>query len=230
MEAIRASLNIDMPFVVENGSAIVIPPNIVDTEGNFIEESDGTRLIILGMEVKYIRSALAEIRVDTGLAFDTFHDLSVEQISQLTGLDLGSAERARNRDYSEPIVASFTDDELAHFLQACQERGLDCVFGGRFLAVTGRGADKGNAVGLLSSSFRSQSRHIVIIGIGDSPNDISMLEAVDYPYLVQRPDGTWQNLSVPNLRRLPAIGPLGFVAMVDDVEKRWFTSISAEGN
>ena len=66
-----------------------------------------------------------------------------------------------------------------------------------------------------------------MLGIGDSLNDAPMLQAVDYPYLVQRPNGEWRHFEVPNLIRIPAIGPLGFTAMVKDLETRWFEQLTS---
>jgi hypothetical protein len=42
-----------------------------------------------------------------------------------------------------------------------------------------------------------------------------MLAAVDVPFLVQRPDGTWADLPVDAIERLDGIGPAGWCAGAD---------------
>jgi mannosyl-3-phosphoglycerate phosphatase family protein len=220
-EVIRASLGIEDPFIVENGSAIIVPPRTINITGKFNTEDDGTRVMVLGKPVHQIRTLLNEIRIEMDLTFETFNDLPPERIAQITGLDLEAAQRARMREYTEPIVTTFEPEELTLFLQACEQRNLQAVFGGRFLSVSGKGADKGAAVKLLTACFRLKFENVITIGAGDSPNDAAMLQAVDYAYLVQRPDGTWRDLDGVDLIYVPAIGPLGFTAMVDDIERRW---------
>ena len=50
--------------------------------------------------------------------------------------------------------------------------------------------------------------------IGDSPNDASMLEVVDLPFLVQRPDESWADMDIPGMRRVEGVGPAGFSVVV----------------
>jgi hypothetical protein len=38
-----------------------------------------------------------------------------------------------------------------------------------------------------------------------------MLKFVDFPMLVQRPDGTWHDLKVDGLNKLNGIGPDGWI-------------------
>jgi len=53
--------------------------------------------------------------------------------------------------------------------------------------------------------------------VGDSPNDAPMLLAVDNPFVVQRPNGTWADLQIRGLEKIPAPGPSGFSQMVDQI-------------
>ena len=53
------------------------------------------------------------------------------------------------------------------------------------------------------------------IGIGDSRNDIPMLEAVDQPAVVRRKDGTWLELPLKNLYKARGEGPEGWVEVVN---------------
>ena len=44
-----------------------------------------------------------------------------------------------------------------------------------------------------------------------------MLVAVDHPFLVQKPDGSWAELDVPGLQKLEGIGPKGRNMMAEEI-------------
>lgn len=218
-EVIRTVLDVRDPFIVENGSAIIVPEHTITIAQECITERDGTKILVLGVPVEIIRNTLKQVTTITGLAYRSFQDLTAQAIAHLTGLDLESAKLAKAREYSETIVTEFSPSELSIFIEACEAHGLCGTLGGRFLSVTGRGADKGKAVKLLTKYYRLNFGDIVTLGIGDSPNDAPMLRNVDFPYLVQRPNGQWRAIAVPKLNLIPAVGPLGFVEMVNDIKR-----------
>ncbi len=88
------------------------------------------------------------------------------------------------------------------------------------MSITGKSADKGNAVRCLTAFYQAQFGNIVTIGIGDSPND----DLCYKPLIIISVNVKWEwrNLDIPNLIRIPAIGPRGFTAMVNDLKTRWF--------
>lgn len=51
------------------------------------------------------------------------------------------------------------------------------------------------------------------LALGDSANDLTMLQAVDQPVIVPRPDGSWSEAllgGLPHARRAPCPGPQGW--------------------
>jgi len=220
-ETLQKELAVQGPFIVENGSAIFLPTHTIVTKAHFVEKSDATQTIVLGMPIKDIRKTLSQIVSKTGINYQSFSDLSNEQVAQSTGLDLESAKRAKKREYSETIVTKFNSAELELFIHECESSGLKCTMGGRYLSVIGKGADKGKAVQALTAHYRSGYEDILTVGIGDSPNDAPMLGAVDFPYLVQRPNGQFESMKIDNLMYVNAMGPMGFTQMVEDLKRRW---------
>lgn len=212
--ALRAALGIPGPFIVENGSAIFIPGKTFDFEFPHRRIGDW-RVIELGVPAAAIHDALAVARAETGLALEGFSDLDAAAVAHRTGLDLAAAERARQRDYSETIATPLTPDELARLRSSPAMHDLLVVSGGRFHTVTGRGAEKGAAVARLAALYRRQLGDIITLGVGDSANDRPLLAAVDRPFLVQKPDGSWEPMALPGLTRLEAIGPRGWRQMID---------------
>jgi mannosyl-3-phosphoglycerate phosphatase len=56
-----------------------------------------------------------------------------------------------------------------------------------------------------------QMERIETIGIGDSINDAPLLAMVDYPILVQKPDGSYDpDIHVSGMIHAPGIGPVGW--------------------
>lgn len=203
---IRAALNVTDPCIVENGSAIVW--------------TEAERMVF-GVPAATIHVHLREIMQATGLALQTFQDVTAERVAEITGLDVKAAERAQQRDYSATVFTQLAGADLERFQAACDERQLKAPSGGRFLTVTGKGADKGVAVRRLVGRYQAQGT-LTTIGIGDSPNDAPLLLAVDEPYQVQRPDGTWKPLpiTIPNLHRVEAIGPAAWAKVMEGLLAR----------
>jgi mannosyl-3-phosphoglycerate phosphatase len=72
-------------------------------------------------------------------------------------------------------------------------------------------SDKGRAVEILKRLCLGQKRKIITIALGDSPNDVEMLENVDYPVIVQKKDGSYdRRIRVKNLIKAEGIGPEGW--------------------
>jgi mannosyl-3-phosphoglycerate phosphatase family protein len=214
-------LGVTDPFVVENGSAIIVPPNSVGAGESFIEDISGNRIIVLGDAIDRIQTVLDEIRSQTALKFNTFFDVSVQELSTITGLTIEAAENARRREYSCPIITPFSSQDFESLRSVCEEHGLKCEIGGRFIGVIGENTDKGHAVSLLTKLYRREGNDIVTVGVGDSANDLPMFQVVDQPYLVQRPNGRWFEIDVPRMQRVDQIGPLGFTAVVDIILRQW---------
>lgn len=207
----RERLAIPDPFIVENGSAIFLPEGLFPADAGQRPAGNGLELIELGVGAAIIRAALHTIRVETGLAFRGFSDLSAAEVSAITGMDLDAARRARARDYSETIATPLPPAELCLLRDRLAAYDLAIVSGGRFHTVTARHSDKGTAVARLTDLYRRQwGTAVTTIGLGDSANDAPLLAAVDEAYLVQKPDGRWQDVGDVAVRRVTAVGPAGW--------------------
>lgn len=215
-ERLRQALAIPDPFIVENGSAIFIPPGTFSVAFPH-RMIDGWQVVELGVTAVTIRQALAAIRQETGLAFQGFAALSAAEVAAVTDLDEAAAARAQQREYSKTLIICFPAEELTRLEAALAARGLAVVSGGKFHTVTGAGSDKGTAVTHLAALYRQKFGDVLTIGLGDSANDRPLLTAVDRPCLVQRPGGLWQEMDVAGLERVTAVGPTGWRQVVETV-------------
>lgn len=202
---IREDLGISDPFIVENGGAIVIPKGyfpdyalrdikypLRETQETKNEARDVNHEIVveLGKPADYIRAKLSDIRKKYSINFRGVADISVEKLSNLALISREQAKRMAQRNYGETILQIQSED-IARFIKYVQEDGMKVIHGGRFFDVT-VGTDKGIAVGILKKLFKDKfHNNVTFFGIGDSTNDIPMLNLMDIPILVQRQDSTW---------------------------------------
>jgi predicted mannosyl-3-phosphoglycerate phosphatase (HAD superfamily) len=114
--------------------------------------------------------------------FETFTSIVKEKgyqgISDITGLSLEQAELSNQRNYSESIQWLGSEARKQQFIQTLTSAGGTLLQGGRFLAL-GDKANKGSAFLQLTKLYQQFSLlpDIHTLAIGDSGNDISMLEA-----------------------------------------------------
>ena len=89
--------------------------------------------------------------------------------------------------------------------------GLKVTRGGRFCHMIGANQDKGVAVQIVADIFRDYfGERSTTIGVGDSENDLPMLERVDIPVLIPHPDGRHLAIRLPGLVRAEAPGSRGW--------------------
>jgi len=215
----RDTLNISDPFIVENGSAIFIPkgyfsysvadklPSLfkLGTEGNF-------EVIVLGESFSAIRAGIEQAREEIDIQLLGYADLSLNEIQEITQLEEGFARRAATRDFSETLLTGVKSGEgFRRFQDLLSSQGLSCVSGGKFHTVMGQGSDKGKAVEVLTQLFAQEFGEVHTVGLGDSANDLPLLQAVDTGYLVQRSDGTWLSTDDQCIQKIIGVGPVGWV-------------------
>lgn len=210
MEIIREALGLLDPFVVENGGAIILPESYFPFPLKGSNVSGKVESLVLGRSVLELRRGLLEISEQTGVRVRGYGDLSDEEVSKLTGLTLESARRSRSREYDEPFMITGDSIQEEKLAAAAEKAGFRLSRGGRFFHLTGN-HDKGKAVEILTQAYRKSRKNVVTAGIGDSFNDLSMLEAVDYPVLVQKPGGGYENgINLPGLIKADGVGPVGW--------------------
>jgi mannosyl-3-phosphoglycerate phosphatase len=215
-EVYRRELGFFHPFIVENGGAIFIPEGYFPFKFDYNKTEYGYQIIELGVAYGEIRRIIEQIRSDVKVNFRGFGDMTDQEVAADTGLDLEAARRAKERGYAETIKLEGTPDEIDRTLDVIKETGLNCVFGGRYYSIMGDN-DKGRATKILINLFRRKLENLKTVGVGDSPNDLPMLLAVDIPVLVQGPEGGWEEVNIPRLRRVEGIGPEGWARAVEEI-------------
>ncbi|MFH0825569.1 MAG: hypothetical protein V2B18_22670, partial [Pseudomonadota bacterium] len=165
----------------------------------------------MGIRYERLVTALVEISRETRIPVRGFSAMSVEEVAALTGLETLEAERAKTRDFDEPVVVPEHPGMPKDLIQeaACKQ-GLTAVQGGRFWHLIGH-EGKGKAVSLLIEVFHQVHGDLTTIGLGDSPNDYPFLELVDVPVVIGGADsGLILPDSLKKARLTSETGPQGW--------------------
>lgn len=216
---IQRSLGICQAYICENGAAVYWP----EGAGNAVSwHSHG-----FGQPRPQILATLAQLRQQHDYDFVGFADMSVADISKLTGLGEADARFAATRAFSEPLLWRDSEAHLLQFRQQLQTKGLVAVLGGRFWCVTGAGAgDKGAAMRWWCQRMADEAnghpgrewRPVVSIALGDSPNDHPMLNAADIAVVIRSERSHLIKLDRPkHVIRTQLPGPAGWQAAMEEI-------------
>lgn len=205
------------PFVVENGSAIFIPLDYDRFELPAGDDIDGYRIVQLGCNYVTARAGLKALAQFIGRPLKGFGDWSVEQIQQMTNLPREDAQRAKTREFTEPFMTpkNVPADTLA---ENARELGFRVVVGGRFSHLIGADAGKGAAIATLQSLYQSRiNQPVTTLGLGNSPNDLDMLENVDRPIVIPEIDGPHPQLAERGWNIAPSPAPEGWSQAIENI-------------
>ena len=224
IELVRKGLGNGHPFVSENGGGIFIPKNSselspADLQANLkrrdfanyeTKELEKYYLIKLGADYMDLRSALAEIRGE-GFNVRGFGDMSVKEVAELTGLKESDAELAKRRQFDEVFIIDGDEAFVEKLKQRINSMGLNYTQG-EYFHIMGN-SDKGRAVGILKRLYEAEGVKVITAALGDSPNDIEMLNNVDRPYIVKKEDGSYSRQVLNEVKgciKVDGIGPVGW--------------------
>ncbi len=178
---LREMLNNPHPFIVENGAAIYISKNYFSKQPEMSTTADDF-WVIENAPTRQTWLELLDNNCDEFSGeFQTFNsihrDQGIEGIAELTGLSSTMATLANRRQYSEPVHWTGTAAGKKQFVKKMQSLGATVLQGGRFLNIGGD-TDKGRALLQLQDLYlqETQQSSCETLAIGDSGNDVSMLE------------------------------------------------------
>ncbi|MEP5567035.1 MAG: HAD-IIB family hydrolase [Halioglobus sp.] len=210
IEVLRQELGSQHPFIVENGAAVFIPEGYFEIapqgtvcrNGYWVKEFSAPR--------KHWLAVLNELAGEYKDEFDCFHQLGPEGIASNTGLSVADARHANARDYSEPVKWLGVDSRKAKFVLALRSKGANPLQGGRFLTVAGD-CDKARALVWLRQVYEASLGPVQDIAIGDSGNDVAMLEAAQSALVVRSPVHDFPQLErALNVEYSTGFGPVGW--------------------
>ena len=214
VEVYLNKLSLNHPFISENGGAIFIPRGYFSRSCPQLEKRGKYLVWELGLPYQELRKRLLQVRRKFPLLLLGFGDLGAKDIVSLCNMSLTQARLAKKREYDEPFFFSgnINKKTKSQILKAFGQLRLNVTSGGRFFHLMGRN-DKGTAVRKLRRLFKDNyGSDIPSAGIGDSLNDLALLESVDIPILVQLDSKTYHQGIANRVKPILAggVGPIGW--------------------
>ncbi len=223
IELLQQDLRLPHPFISENGGALFLPRGYFPFPLEHTRPVAGYQAVEFGARYDQLVETLHRVAGETGIAVVGFSDLSVEEVARDSKLSLMEARLAKLREYDEPFrILDSSPSARSRLLDALHRAGLRCTLEGRYHHLTGL-ADKGLGVRTLCSFYERAWGKVITVGLGDSLNDLSLLQEVDVPIVVQNPAaGATARLlgKVPTARLTRASGPLGWNEAIFEVVGR----------
>ncbi len=191
---LQREMNISGPVIVENGSCIASASG--DT--------------VLGCPRSTLLHWLAASECHIRYRFQGFSEMGVEGIMRTTGLDLQHAVEADQRAWSEPLLWEDTAEALQAFGEEVAAAGFHMLRGGRFVHLQGD-CDKGRAALALLNNISADTRPLMV-ALGDSQNDLAMLEVADRAFWIRSPVGNppFDGARPAGVRVTTGTGPTGW--------------------
>ena len=178
------NINIDLPFICENGGGIYATKDILPKNHQYRD-----RFCIVSESERIKNNTkfnLEEIKKIFSSKIMFLKDLSIEEQIKLSGLDKKSLLSAMNREFTEIVVMNSCENVQKDFVTYLNLRNLNISKGGRFHHISSK-FNKGQAMLRLVNEFKKYYSNVefITIAIGDSNNDLEMLNAADFSCLVK---------------------------------------------
>ncbi|MEL0629927.1 HAD-IIB family hydrolase [Psychromonas aquatilis] len=230
---IREQLQLNSPFIIENGAAVYIPINYFNAqpEGTSVEGDYWVKSFC--QPKAYWLALLSDQAEDFKAYYQGFSEMTLEQLVALTGLSIENAEMAKQRHYGEPLNWLGDEQTQNAFTAHMIKLGANVLQGGRFLHISGH-TDKGQAQAWLakqyqglavSDTYLSQAKTtetdpktVETIALGDGKNDIAMLEQATFAVQVRSPVHDFPELSrTENVYQSRQFGPAGWTECLEEI-------------
>lgn len=246
LEVNRKSLGNQHPFIVENGAAIVIPKGYFQDstlQSCLNENSDNSQslkcdsthtdyqVLVFSEKREQWQQLLQRLPQTLQSSYRSFAEMGPEGIAEDSGLALEDAILANQREYSETLKWLGDESALVRLRELMEQNGAKVTAGGRYVHISGH-TNKGQALGVLLQLYTiefkklyGEAARLYSLALGDSANDISMLEQADAAVVIRSPVHEPPQLARPDFYIGDHFGPEAWVEGVTAVISERFKSV-----
>ena len=211
IDHILKSENLSIPFICETGGGVYCPRGFCGD--NLNKRSDYDIIFESAKTSDFhtkIKSILLEEFKNEVLFFD---DMSLKMKEKFSGLSAKDLERASMRDFSIPFKWHTVNKKLNKLKSILHDFQLTVIKGGRFFHICSN-FDKYSAMqhilSFMNHNFPQET--FKTVGIGDSSNDIEMLNKTDYKCIVQ---------SINNISLIEGLSNKKFILSTTHAPEGW---------
>ena len=203
-------LGVDLPFICENGAALVNSHLLRRNGGasqipmpNHVLGRDRTALLAIWRDAVWPNLQENCIFLD---------DMDVAGRQAILGLAGAPLARAMDRSHSALFTFKGTPTEFSLLQEQAVQAGLMVQCGGRVCALSAP-HDKASFHHVIRQTAADDGSACILVGFGDAQNDVSMLQNSDVACIIPRPE--CEPLVLPKapqvLVQATAVAPLGWL-------------------
>ena len=208
---IKRELDNQEPFVCENGGVLCG----ISPQPDISENTKELDIQYLGIPRVQFLDSLRSIKEKLQLNYKEFANATVDDVVRWTGLTASDAQKAMQREATEPLLWQDTELALSNFQQELKELKLQCVKGGRFYHVMGL-FNKASCFPKLKEYYSQRwQEEVGVIALGDSPNDLPMLEQANHAVVIPSIKGNNLQLKHSSVFLATQPGPYGWQEGID---------------
>jgi mannosyl-3-phosphoglycerate phosphatase len=219
LSVLRDKMRLSSPLIVENGAAIYIPRQFLPQKPKGAVWKDGFWIKSFAQKRQFWQGVVKKLGAKHKDQFETFGDMDIQRICEVTGLNTEGAMRASQRQFGEPILWHGSIEQRTSFMAKARKLGAFPLLGGRFLHICGD-SNKGKALAWLVNEYKRQhpTHRVSSVAIGDGYNDIDMLEVADTAVRIASPVHAPPELErIHNVYTSVATGPQGWREVMDQL-------------
>ena len=209
VEFFSEQMGVDIPFIVENGSAI---HNLDLVCSHFGKNNKSLILSRTADEIFEIFNNKVPLSLRNQCLF--LKDMNASKQSKVLGLNGEQLTSALNRLYSIPLIFNGPIEIKNELISIFNDLDIKLHEGGRVINICDN-CSKGDAMKIILKKMEDIKKKYHSIVIGDSPNDISMLDLSNQPCVVPLPDQeNLKKLKLKKVIRANQVAPDGWKEVV----------------
>jgi mannosyl-3-phosphoglycerate phosphatase len=196
------------PFISENGSALFLPHGCLPFVPDQARPAVGGQVIEFGRRYHEVVDTLRLVCRELGVDIVGFAELSIDEVARELGIASVEAQLVKLREYTEIVrIVDESDAALSRFLKAVRRRGLRSSRRGHHHLIAAT-PDRAESLRTLKALWGQAWGDHLVIGLGDSEDDVAWLRFVDVAIFIQNnrsglPAGVLKKLPTVRLARWP---------------------------